>query len=63
MRDIITKLMLKIQSEAFESSKIYNNGEKDYAYSFGYAMGTLSGLLEDLNLSDWQIKVLQEKMK
>jgi hypothetical protein len=48
-----------LKNAALSQSKIYNNGDMNYAFAFGYLTGDVTNLLQELNLNKRQFKVLK----
>lgn len=48
-----------LKNGALARSKIYNNGDMNYAFAFGYLTGDITSFLQELNLNRKQLKVLK----
>lgn len=49
--------------QAINRSKIYNKGEANHAFAFGWFVGDIGTILSDMNLSKKQIEVLSRRVK
>lgn len=47
---------------ALERSKIYNDGEQNYAFAFGWFNSDIQALLDDMGLTKKQLKVLSDRL-
>lgn len=48
-----------LKNGALAKSKIYNNGDMNYAFAFGYLTGDITSLLQELQLNKKQLKILK----
>lgn len=48
-----------LKTSALAKSKIYDNGNMNYAFALGYLSGDISTLLQELNLNKKQLKILE----
>lgn len=55
-RDLVDQL----SHVALDRGRQFNGGNQDYAYSYGFLSSLMKGLFTDMELSNDQIKTLQE---
>ena len=56
-------LAKELGRQALNRSKIYNKGVEDYAFAFGWLVGDVGTILDDMNLTKKQIEVLSRRIQ
>lgn len=61
-KELIESVIGKMKETASQSSKEFNKGEENHSFMLGYMMSALGHLLENLELSEKQLKFLEEEL-